>query len=64
MSTQHQNVMKGGTLIDGSGLPPRENVTILIEGNRIKAIRSEGKLEYAEGTKIIDARGKQFFQAL
>ena len=35
-------VIRGGMLIDGSGGPPRGPVDIVIEGNRIKAVRTAG----------------------
>ena len=35
-------VIRGATLIDGSGGPPRGPVDIVVEGNRIAAIRSAG----------------------
>jgi imidazolonepropionase-like amidohydrolase len=34
------DVLYAGTLIDGSGAKPRQNVTLFIEGNTIKAIES------------------------
>ena len=35
-------VIRGGMLIDGTGGPPRGPVDIVIEGNRIKAVRTAG----------------------
>ena len=35
-------VIRGGMLIDGAGGPPRGPVDIVVEGNRIKAVRSAG----------------------
>jgi hypothetical protein len=35
-------VIRGATLIDGSGAPPRGPVDIVIEGNRIAEIRGAG----------------------
>ncbi|HYM60151.1 MAG TPA: amidohydrolase family protein [Thermoanaerobaculia bacterium] len=35
-------IIRGATLIDGSGAPPQGPVDIVIEGNRIKEIRSVG----------------------
>jgi len=35
-------ILRGGTIIDGTGAPPRGPVDIVIEGNRIAQIRSVG----------------------
>ncbi|MGH9347098.1 MAG: amidohydrolase family protein [Vicinamibacterales bacterium] len=35
-------VIRGATLIDGTGAPPRGPVDIIVEGNRIQAIRNAG----------------------
>lgn len=35
-------VIRGGMLIDGTGAPPRGPVDIIIEGNRIKSVRTAG----------------------
>src|SRR5439155_14671785 len=35
-------VIRGATLIDGTGGPPRGPVDIIVEGNRITAIRNAG----------------------
>src|SRR5206468_5059904 len=35
-------VVRGATLIDGTGGPPRGPVDIVVEGNRISAVRSAG----------------------
>jgi imidazolonepropionase-like amidohydrolase len=35
-------IIRGATLIDGTGAPPQGPVDIVIEGNRIKEIRSVG----------------------
>ncbi|MEO8501872.1 MAG: amidohydrolase [Vicinamibacteria bacterium] len=40
-------VIRGGMLIDGTGGPPRGPVDIVIEGNRIKAVRSAGTPDLA-----------------
>src|SRR5665213_3571784 len=50
-------VVEGGKLIDGTGRPPIEDSTILIEGNRFKAIGRRGEIPIPPGTKVIDARG-------
>lgn len=50
-------LIRGATLIDGTGAPPRGPVDILVEGNRIKSIRSsassKGKADFE-----LDASGQ------
>lgn len=48
----------GGTVIDGTGAEPRENMTVLIDGNRIRAVGASGSIKLPEGTKRIDVSGK------
>jgi imidazolonepropionase-like amidohydrolase len=60
-------ILRGGTLIDGTGAPPVGPVDIIIEGNRITRIRSvgfpgvpidpEGRPESKEGDKELDIEG-------
>jgi imidazolonepropionase-like amidohydrolase len=52
-------VIKGGTLIDGTGSKPVANATIVVEGERIAKIGAPGEaIETAPGAGVIDARGK------
>lgn len=59
-------VIRGATMIDGTGAPPFGPVDIVIEGNRIAAIKAVGapglpideKERPAKGTREIDASGK------
>jgi imidazolonepropionase-like amidohydrolase len=48
----------GATLIDGTGGSPIPNTTVLIEGDRIKAIGSPSDVEVPAGAQTIDATGK------
>ena len=58
-------VIRGATLIDGTGAPPRGPVDIVIEGNRIVEVESVGaphtEIDAEErpegGTREIDASG-------
>ena len=52
----HRMVVRGGTLIDGTGAPPRPNSAILIEGDRIRQVDAAGA--DAAGATVIDASGK------
>jgi imidazolonepropionase-like amidohydrolase len=48
-------VIRNGTLIDGSGGPPKPNDAIVIDG---ELIRSVGKLSPGNEARVIDAAGK------
>ena len=51
-------VIKGGTLIDGTGKSPVENSIIIIEQKKIKAVSQTGKIHPPLFARTIDARGK------
>lgn len=46
----------GGTLIDGTGSPAREDTVIVIRADRIESIRTDG--EVPDGAEVIDATTK------
>lgn len=48
----------GGTLIDGTGAAPVQNTTVLIEGDKIKAVGPMNKVKIPEGAKKINVSGK------
>src|SRR5687768_4331908 len=50
-------VVKGGTLIDGTGRPPVENAIVVIEDGRFKAVGKNGQVPVPEEAEVIDARG-------
>ena len=50
-------VVKGGTLIDGTGKAPLEHAVIIIENGRFKEIGRAGQIKEPEGAEVIDARG-------
>src|SRR5438093_11907921 len=58
-------IIRGAILIDGTGAPPIERVDIVIEGNRIRDVRSVGfprvrikpENRPKDATKEIDATG-------
>jgi hypothetical protein len=52
---QQVTVLRGGTLIDGTGAAPRANVNVVVRGNRIESIGT-GSAPY--GARIIDVSGK------
>ncbi|MBI4483286.1 MAG: amidohydrolase family protein [Acidobacteria bacterium] len=55
-------VIKGGTLIDGTGRPPMENAGLVIREGRIERIVTDGR--YPTEGQILDARGKYILPGL
>ena len=58
-------VIKGATVVDGTGAPPMGPVTIVVEGDRIVELKGGGtgslhprEAEYGADTHVIDAAGK------
>lgn len=54
--TNQALAIRGATLIDGTGKPPLEDVTILIDAGRIQAVDPHAKVP--DRARIIDATGK------
>jgi len=52
----------GARVIDGTGAAPRERCTVLIEGERIRALGEE--LELPEGAEVVDVSGKSIVPGL
>lgn len=48
----------GATLLDGTGAAPVANTTVLIQGQKIKAVGSSAKVQIPAGAQKIDAVGK------
>src|SRR5207249_1400789 len=57
-------VIAGGTLIDGTGNPPLENVVIVIEGERIKSVGKRGEVAIPKGSRVINVKGKTILPGL
>ena len=51
-------VLEGGTLIDGTGGPPLENSTVIIEGDRIEKVLAGVGHAHEPGTRVIQIPGK------
>lgn len=54
----------GGTLIDGYGGKPLQNSVIIIEGERIKAVGQQGKINIPSGAEIISTEGMSVLPGL
>lgn len=53
----HLKALVGGTLIDGYGSTPIQNSVIIIEGERIREVGSQGIVEIPENAEIISTEG-------
>lgn len=51
-------VVRGGTLIDGTGRPPVENAVIVIEADRFKSVGKSGEVQVPSDAEIVDVAGK------
>ena len=51
-----KTIIEGGTLIDGTGRPPEDGVSILVEGGVIKEIGT--KVPRPSDAEVIEASGK------
>lgn len=62
--TTNLTVISGVRLIDGTGQPPKENVDLVLQADKIRDIVKTGSQSYPKGTRIVDARGKTVMPAL
>ena len=51
-------VVKGGTLIDGTGKPAVRDCVVVIAGSKIVEVGPAGEVEIPEAAEVIDAKGK------
>src|SRR6266851_820692 len=56
--TAKQLVLTHVTVIDATGAPPKQDMTLVITGNRISALGTTGKLKIPKAAQAVDARGK------
>jgi len=57
-------VLEGARLIDGTGKAPRDNAALVIEGDRITAVGTVGKLRYPKGARVVDVHGRTIMPGL
>lgn len=57
-------VLQGGTLIDGTGKAPITNAVVVVEGNRITAVGSQGQVTVPQNAKIIKTDGQTILPGL
>jgi imidazolonepropionase-like amidohydrolase len=51
-------------LIDCTGAPPRANMSVAVEGERITRIAPSGSIAFAPGTPVIDCQGRTLMPGL
>ena len=56
--------VKGGTLIDCTGVPPLKDGVVLVQGSRILDVGAAKDVDVPEGAEIIDAEGKTVMPGL
>ena len=54
----------GATLIDGTGSPPVENATVLINADRVEAAGPNGSVSAPPGSEVIHASGMTLLPGL
>jgi imidazolonepropionase-like amidohydrolase len=54
----------GARLIDGTGAPPMEDATVLVDDGVIVAVAKRDSVSVPEGATVIDARGKSLMPGL
>jgi imidazolonepropionase-like amidohydrolase len=57
-------VLQGGTLIDGTGKNPISDAVIVIEGSRIKAVGTKGRVSFPQNAQVINTEGKTILPGL
>lgn len=57
---------RGATLIDGTGAPPRPDMDVLVEGDRITQVVADSKLDpaVAARARVVDLRGRYLIPGL
>lgn len=63
-SSPHTLVLDGGTLIDGTGRPPLVNAVVVVEGTRITAVGTKGRVTYPANATIIPLNGRTVLPGL
>jgi imidazolonepropionase-like amidohydrolase len=57
-------VLRGVTVIDGTGAPPSVNMDVVIEGERIVGIHPSGSQRYARDATVLDLSGRYLLPGL
>ncbi|MEO6444043.1 MAG: amidohydrolase family protein [Gemmatimonadaceae bacterium] len=54
----------GGRVVDGTGRPPLNDATVIIQSGRISAVGPRADVEIPDGMQVVDARGKTLIPGL
>lgn len=57
-------VIRGATVIDGTGRPPIKDAVVVMEGDKIRAVGSKRTVRLPRGARVIDASGKYVLPGL
>jgi imidazolonepropionase-like amidohydrolase len=57
-------IIRGVTVIDGTGAPPRDDMAVLVRGDRIAAIGPSDAVDCPTGGRVIDGSGKYLIPGL
>jgi imidazolonepropionase-like amidohydrolase len=57
-------ILEHARIIDGTGRPPLEDATIVVDGGRIAAVGTVGKAQRPKGARVVDASGKTIIPGL
>ncbi len=57
-------VLRGGLLIDGTGRAPLENPVVILSGNKIQSVGTEGSVTVPAGATVINTTGKTIIPGL
>jgi Amidohydrolase family len=57
-------LLRGGTLVDGTGADPRERSSVLVDGDRIAAVGPEADALATPATEILDTSGRTILPGL
>ena len=57
-------VLEGARLIDGTGKPARDNAALVIDGDKITAVGTAGKLARPKGARVVDVHGRTIMPGL
>ena len=57
-------VLKGATLIDGTGKAPQRNALLVVDGGRIAAVGPPDKVKAPPGARVVDLKGRTIIPGL
>jgi imidazolonepropionase-like amidohydrolase len=61
---QAATVIRGARVIDGTGAPPRDDVTLVVDGDHFSIVGAGLRVKMPDGTKVVDYTGKTIIPGL